>query len=496
MFRTVFARLVTVFLGVMLVAMSVQGVMLYNVYKNDAIVRMQQDMMAEAHGVALLMGRFFSTYQGQGEMYNYIHVSAQTRQSEIWFVNAEGNITLLARPDSANPEEMATLIPLNDREIERYLKPVLAGHEFSMLGNFQGHFKEDTVTVACPVYWRRNEIVGAAFLHSTVDELNIAYSNAWKIIVLSGVFTGTLVMLLVSITAQSITRPIAAVNRAAKQIAQGNFDSRLEKTGPDEIGQLSESFNRMAEELKKQEQMRVSFVANVSHELKSPMTSIQGFAQGMVDGTIAPQEHPRYLNIILDETKRLTKMVRELLDLSQVENGKFPLNITSFDLNELIRRVIIRYIDRMEEKGIEPEVEFRQEYSYVQADSERIEQVLVNLVDNAIKFTPEGGSIRIMTHTAQDKVLISIADSGFGIPQEDLPFIFDRFYKADKSHTDKKGTGLGLAIVRSILEQHGESIQAASREGSGTTFSFALKAAEKPQKEENKKLSSKNEQEM
>lgn len=494
MFRTVLSRLMVIFLAVVMVAMGVQGIMLYNVYKNDTILRTQQYLMEEAHGIAELMGRFLTTQQGKIELYTYLSVTTRKSQSRVWFVNADGTINLEALPGNQGVQEVASLGMLSEDEKERYLAPVLAGKEFSMVGNFRGRFADDTITVACPVFYGRSVIAGAVFVHCQVNELDGTYSNAWKIILLASAIAATLAMILIFMTARSITRPLAEMNLAARDIAKGRFNRKLERTGPDELGQLAESFNIMADELKKQEQTRISFVANVSHELKSPMTSIQGFAQGMVDGTIKPEEHEKYLSIILDETRRLNKLIRELLDLSQFENGNFSLNMTSFDLNELIRRVVIRYLDRMEAQGIEPEIEFRQDYCYVLGDSDRIEQVLVNLLDNAIKFTPEGGQIRIWTHNSQDKVLVSISDSGSGISEADLPFIFDRFYKVDKAHTDKKGTGLGLAIVKSILEQHGETIQVNSKLGAGTTFAFTLKRAEKPAREEAKKISSKNEQ--
>jgi signal transduction histidine kinase len=266
------------------------------------------------------------------------------------------------------------------------------------------------------------------------------------------------------------------MNEAAREIAKGHFNKKVELRGADELGQLASSFNVMAQELEKQEQMRGSFVANVSHELKSPMTSIQGFAQGMVDGTIHADEHEKYLTIILDETRRLNKLIRELLDLSQFESGKFSLNVTRFDLNELIRRVVIRYLDRMEEKNIEPEIDFKQDYGYEMADSDRIEQVLVNLVDNAIKFTPDNGQIKIWTHMGQDKIMVSVSDSGCGIPQEDLPYIFDRFFKA---HTPLRpgreaGSGLGLTISKEIIAAHGGVISARSNLGKGSTFTFTI----------------------
>ncbi|NLG36965.1 MAG: HAMP domain-containing histidine kinase, partial [Clostridiales bacterium] len=174
-----------------------------------------------------------------------------------------------------------------------------------------------------------------------------------------------------------------------------------------------------------------------------------------------------------DESVRLTKLIRELLDLAQIDSGQFPLNIQRFEVNELIRRVLARFVDRIEERGVELAVDFRPEQSYVMADADRIEQVVVNLLDNAIKFVDEGGQIRLWTFKSEDKVLVCVGNSGGVIPEEDLPYVFERFYKVDKSHSGRRGTGLGLSIVRRILEQHGQTVTAHSKSGS-TTFTFGL----------------------
>jgi signal transduction histidine kinase len=250
----------------------------------------------------------------------------------------------------------------------------------------------------------------------------------------------------------------------------------------DEIGQLAMSFNTMAEELKKQEDLRSGFVANVSHELRSPMTSIHGFAQGMLDGTIPQEDHQKYLEVIVGETRRLNKLIRELLDLSQIESGKFPLHMQVFDVNELISRVLITFEEKIVSKSLEIEVDFKQDKAMVQADPDRIEQVVINLLDNAVKFTGEGGNIKIWSHGTQDKMLIGVSDNGPGIPEEDQPYVWERFYKVDKSHSGKKGTGLGLSIVKKIIDQHGERITLQSQPGGGATFVFSLRKQETTEK--------------
>jgi signal transduction histidine kinase len=284
--------------------------------------------------------------------------------------------------------------------------------------------------------------------------------------------------MLVFISSSRITQPLKEMSEMTKDIAKGDLSKRVEIQSNDEIGLLAQSFNDMAGELAKQEELRTGFVANVSHELRSPLTSIHGFAQGMHDGTIAQDDQKQYLQIIVDETTRLKKLIRELLDLSQIESGTFPLNKKVYDINEQIRRVLIRYLDIIEEKGIDVEVNFKQDFCMVCADWDRIEQVLVNLIDNAIKFTPRDGKITLWSHECDGKVLVGVTDTGEGIAREDLPFIFERFYKSDKSHTEKKGTGLGLSIVKKIIEEHGHTIKATSNPGAGASFTFSLDLAQ------------------
>ncbi|MBQ6121608.1 MAG: GHKL domain-containing protein, partial [Clostridia bacterium] len=225
-----------------------------------------------------------------------------------------------------------------------------------------------------------------------------------------------------------------------------------------------------------------SFVANVSHELRSPMTCMRGYVQAMLDGIIAPEDMPRYLQIVLDETDRLTELVRDLLDLSRLESGKFPLTLAPFDGNELMRRNLINFEPRISEKGIEVQVELAEGQLYVMADANRINQVVSNIIDNAIKFMDgEDSRLRLRTRPEGKNVRFTIANNGPKIAEADLPYIFDRFYKADKAHTSGGGTGLGLSICQRIMQQHDSKITVRSDDNE-TAFEFLLPATEAPKK--------------
>ena len=280
-------------------------------------------------------------------------------------------------------------------------------------------------------------------------------------------------------TAKRIINPFVDVNHIVQCYSKGDFSQRIPVQGKDEASQLGRSFNEMADQLKNLEVTRQSFVANVSHELRSPLTSMKGFLEAMMDGTIPPEEHDHYIDIVLSETRRMTAMVNDLLDLARIESGIITVNYEVFDINELIRRTLITFEARISEKQMELDVRFANEQSFVYADSNQISQVLRNLIDNAIKYSPEGRTLLVSTYALRKEVYVTIRDTGVGIPAEDVPHIFDRFYKVEKAHTPSPqvGSGLGLAIVKKIIEAHGQSITVKSARGKGTQFTFTLEKA-------------------
>ena len=280
-------------------------------------------------------------------------------------------------------------------------------------------------------------------------------------------------------TAKRIINPFVDMNHIVQCYSKGDFSQRIPVQGKDEASQLGRSFNEMADQLKNLEVTRQSFVANVSHELRSPLTSMKGFLEAMMDGTIPPEEHDLYIDIVLSETRRMTAMVNDLLDLARIESGIITVNYEVFDINELIRRTLITFEARISEKQMELDVRFANEQSFVYADSNQISQVLRNLIDNAIKYSPEGRTLLVSTYALRKEVYVTIRDTGVGIPAEDVPHIFDRFYKVEKAHTPSPqvGSGLGLAIVKKIIEAHGQSITVKSARGKGTQFTFTLEKA-------------------
>ena len=240
--------------------------------------------------------------------------------------------------------------------------------------------------------------------------------------------------------------------------------------------EVSRTFNHMTKTLADLEEGRREFVANVSHELRSPITSIRGFAEGMADGVIPPEEQPKYLRLVADESKRLSNLVNDLLALSRLEREDAKPDWSVFDINEMLRRAIIRRMDDLDKKRIEAECDPAVDPCPVRADSDRIEQVIINLLDNALKFTGEDGKIRLSSAVNGNTVEVTVWDNGPGVPPEDRDRIFDRFFTGDRAHTSGKGTGLGLSICQRIMEMHGQTIRLLDT-AEGAAFRFTLEYA-------------------
>ena len=275
-----------------------------------------------------------------------------------------------------------------------------------------------------------------------------------------------------------ITQPLKNISRAAKEFAGGNFNVRVPVRGAGEVAELCETFNAMAETLSQQEALRNTFIGNVSHDLRTPMTTISGFIDGILDGAIPPEKQNHYLSLIASEVRRLSRLVGSLLDISRMESGDRKYHFTVFDLCESARQILISFEKRVEDKRLEVEFTCDEENMTVYADKDAIHQVVYNLCDNAIKFASEGGELKIRITYEGKRVRLSVYDTGIGIPVEDQPYIFDRFYKSDRSRgLDKTGTGLGLFIAQSIVKQHGDRIVVQSEPGKNCEMSFTLPSA-------------------
>lgn len=318
---------------------------------------------------------------------------------------------------------------------------------------------------------------GVIVMSTPLEQIKTPLKKVYAIIWISAIMALIVSSVVIYYFAQRILiAPLSHINIAAKKITKGEVEKRVYIDSNDEIGELAESFNTMADSLAQVEKNRRDFISNVSHELRSPITSIKGFVAGILDGVIPKDKENYYMKIVYDEVTRLSRLVNELLDLSAMEAGKLNLKISEFDINEIIRICIINLEPKIKHKKLEVDVVLEGNHLYVSGDRDRMMQVVTNLADNAVKYSGEDGYIRVTSRSRGSKVYVSIYNDGPAISEEDLKNIWDRFYKADKSRTNKVSTGLGLSIVRHILTQHGEDIWAENKTPEkGVTFTFTLK---------------------
>lgn len=337
------------------------------------------------------------------------------------------------------------------------------------------------IVYAVPVMAENGEFHGAVVVTSSSAEWSGLMDVMVKTIIMASLWIMLAALIAVYFISDRVTAPLKDMSHAAREFAAGRFDTRVTVHGDDEIAELGIALNQMAESLKNLDTVRNTFLSNVSHDLRTPMTTIAGFIDGIRDGVIPPEKQGYYLDIVSTEVHRLSRLVASLLDLSRIQAGERKFVMKPFDVCEMARQILISSEQRIEDKNLQVEFLCDEDHMPVLADHDAIYQILYNLCDNAIKFSSDGGVYRVsITHSAEDKnkVLISVYNQGRGIAQEDIPFVFERFYKGDKSRgLDKKGAGLGLYIAKTIIAAHHEEIWVTSEEGRDCQFSFTLPRA-------------------
>lgn len=333
--------------------------------------------------------------------------------------------------------------------------------------------KTSSHTYLKPIF-QDNYFRGIIVMITPEQSIRSGLNRVYEIVWLSAIVAVIVAAIIIYYFARRmIINPLNEINIAARRLAKGDVGKRVKITSNDEIGELANSFNVMAEAIEESDKNRRDFISNVSHELRSPITSIKGFVAGILDGVIPKDKENYYLNIVYDEIKRLSRLVSDLLDISAMEEGKFKLNMVEFDINILIKQCIANFDGKIRNKGVNVEVTFGREHEFVYADRDRLIQVLTNIIDNAIKYSIDDGCIKITTNDKGSKVYVSVFNNGPLLKSEELARIWDRFYKSDKARINKESTGLGLPIVRLILAQHGEDIWV-NNEKDGVRFTFTI----------------------
>jgi len=391
---------------------------------------------------------------------------SQVSDSEIFIADSGGKIIACS---CADWEETGNCMHSNSNvSYSDFLKN--ANDKGVALSNL-GIYKTPHYVAASPLY----NNYGAVYSTASVSTVTNLLSTVVKIYLVSAVLP--IILMFVSIYAMTyrITKPLKSMSEASKAMARGDFSRRIPVMSDDEIGELSMSFNMMTNNLAQLEGMRRSFVANVSHELKTPMTTIGGFIDGILDGTIDKEKQSYYLSIVSQEVKRLSRLVHSMLSMARLESGEFKLKPELFDLSGLLCTIVISQEQRIEKLNLNITGLDELQNVSVTADKDLIHQVIYNLVDNAIKFNKEGGEIRFSLTAEGKNAVLTVTNSGDGIPHTDMPFVFERFYKVDKSRSaSKNSTGLGLYIVKTIITAHGGSITVSGRENEFTSFRVSL----------------------
>lgn len=388
--------------------------------------------------------------------------------ARLWIINPSGRMVL----DSGAPVDVETETVISGFD------PTVTGNSYYTTGNFFGSFEEEQLSVFAPIT-SDYKVRGYVVIHYPMSNIEASCNGLLNISYLMLVILFLLSLIILIFFTEMVYRPLKKVTEATEQYAAGNMHYEFQMDSYDEIGYLGATISYMASEIARAEDDQKKFVANVSHDFRSPLTSIKGYLKAMLDGTIPPELYEKYLNIVLNETERLTKLTNSLLTLNNLNTKGMMLDKTVFDINTVIRNTAATFEGTCRSKTIAIELILTGDELFVNADVGKIQQVLYNLLDNAIKFSHSDSFIRIETTERHNKVFVSVKDSGIGIPKEDLKQIWDRFYKSDLSRgKDKRGTGLGLSITKEIIHSHGEHINVISTEGVGSEFIFSLPVAD------------------
>ena len=476
--RTIFARVAWLCTFVSALGLILANTLFVIRMKESGIEQATRELGGCAENISDIFQENYTAGDTGEALFGELYKMAEYEKYVIWIADSYGNIIFRLTGDEQSEEYEAYFT----RGMAVLAEALSQGKMSYTVQDGQGLFAEPIVTLGSPILVS-GQRVGTVYLHTRLANT----ASAMRILLMQTLIAFAVCFAVAALgsllLSKRVLRPLYDINLAAKALAKGDFSQRIEAREKGEIGQLVETFNMMSAELEKYENTRQSFVANVSHELKSPMTSIQGFVQGMLDGTIEGEDQKKYMEIVLSETKRLNILIGDLLDLAKIDSAQFPMHMTRWDLSEMLRRSLIQFIGKIEEKNLELAVNIPEEQLMVLADRDRIAQVVTNLLDNAVKFCEPHGTLKIWVYCADGKVHVNISNTGEIIPQQDLPFVFDRFFKVDKSHNRKSpGTGLGLSIVKKILLQHGQDIWVNSKPGMGTVFTFTLEQAAEEKK--------------
>lgn len=489
MFKSVFAKYVSVFTALLLCGFLLLLLIFGSVVSHDAKQRRQSTLQNTVRtasetlsemlrdGEETELSDFLSLQEIQ--VTRVLHaVTANAGDVSVTVYDQEGTVLLTVGQSGDIPqdEQTAEVLALV-RDAESVTLPILSEDGF-LCGDRL--LLSDAEGAATPT------TVGYILLRQTPDASSAFPYGSFETVLLAAVWVMIAALIALYFITERTIEPLREMSRAAKKLSVGSFDTKVPVRGQDEIAQLAQTFNQMSDSLQSMERMRSAFIANVSHDLRTPMTTISGFIDSILDGVIPPEEQEHYLRVVSDEVRRLSRLVNQLLDISRLQAGERKLVKRSFDICEMGRQILISFEQKIEDKHLDVSFVCDEDRMQVFGDQDAVHQIFYNICDNAVKFSHEGGQLRLQVtrerrpeRGGKFKVVVRVYNEGQGIPPEDQPYIFERFYKSDKSRSlDKTGVGLGMYIAKTIIEAHGESISVRSEYGKDCEFTFTMPPTE------------------
>ncbi len=479
MLKSVFSKYLFTFLIIIAVSFLVlSSVICSMITRNSADAKRDAVKNGALAVVTFVEDGFHENTNASFSQYVFFNRAMLRRSLDLYAVNDDAMQIFLLDERGALLLCSASGETLSQMQVpDTLMESVLSGDAYYGYTDLDGQITEKHLVSIRPVVDSADTIVGGVLLVASSNSITQLVETMLKTILASCLWVMVAAMIAVYFISEKISSPLKEMSRAAKQYAAGKFDVRVPVHGSDEVAELATAFNHMANSLANAEDLRRSFLANVSHDLRTPMTTIAGFIDGILDGAIPKEKQPYYLELIASEVRRLSRLVASLLDISRIQAGDRKFTMAAFDICEMARQILISFEQRIDEKKLNIEFICARDKMIVYADRDAIYQVVYNICDNAVKFTTPGGDYRIRIMEKDKKVYFSVWNQGQGIPEADLPYVFDRFYKSDKSRgLDKTGVGLGLYITKTIIDAHDEEIWVKSVYGESCEFVFTLQS--------------------
>ncbi len=479
MFKSVFTKHIVVFMAIIVIGYLALTAVLGVTADRYAAASNRKAQENFAYAIKNTVQKQFATSDyNDFNLFAYYESEALSRELDIVSQYSAGMHIFIVEPRG--------YLLVSDPDSEKYLQgmklnPSALWYDedgvYSAKSNLNGFLPTELLVYSLQLV-HSTAVCGYVFVCSEQSNVASFAGDFMRTVSAASLLLLTVTLIAVYFISKRMIKPIREMSAVAGDFAKGKFDVRIPVRGRGELSELAIAFNNMALSLENTEQIRRDFIANISHELRTPMTSIAGFVDAMREGVIPEEKHDHYLEVISGEVKRLSRLVSSLLDITRIQAGEYKLHKTEFDICETARRIILSDEQRLVAKKLDVEFRCDEERMMVYADPDAVHQVLYNLCDNAIKFSKEGGKWRVSVLHSVEKIFVSVFNEGEGIPEQELPFVFGRFYKEDKSRAlDQSGLGLGLYISKAILDAHGEEIWVKSESGSNCEFVFTLSKA-------------------